>query len=61
MAVDTEGSTTVPDAFFLCAGSARPSFWIENTEQQLIHGMEQAYWVQAWTAHVRDFSIYSAD
>ena len=42
-----------PDAFFLCAGSARPYFWVENTEEDLINGMNQAYWAQAWTAYVR--------
>ncbi|EJC99774.1 oxidoreductase [Fomitiporia mediterranea MF3/22] len=45
------GAITAPDAFFLCAGSSRPSFFIENTEEHLIQGMEQAYWVQAWSAH----------
>lgn len=42
---------TAPDAFFLCAGSSRPSYFVENTEEHLLHGMEQAYWVQAWSAH----------
>lgn len=41
-----------PDAFFLCAGTSRPYFWVENTSEDLINGMNQAYWVQAWPAHV---------
>jgi len=41
----------VPDAFFLCAGSSKPYFWLENTEEDLVRGMDQAYWVQAWSAH----------
>ncbi|KZS97062.1 oxidoreductase [Sistotremastrum niveocremeum HHB9708] len=39
-----------PDAFFLCAGSARPSFFIEETEATMLNGMESAYWIQAWSA-----------
>lgn len=58
---ESDGSVTAPDAFFLCAGSARPTFWIENTEDHLVQGMEQAYWVQAWTAHVRVLSILCTD
>ncbi|EJC99773.1 oxidoreductase [Fomitiporia mediterranea MF3/22] len=47
----SDGAVSTPDAFFLCAGSSRPSFFVENTEEHLIQGMEQAYWVQAWSAH----------
>lgn len=39
-----------PDGVFTCAGSSRPSFFVEQTEQLLLSGMENAYWVQAWTA-----------
>ncbi|KAL5528019.1 TSC10 [Sanghuangporus sanghuang] len=51
LAQQSDGEITVPDAFFLCAGSSRPAYFVENTEQQLIEGIEQAYWVQAWSAH----------
>ncbi|KAH8119658.1 oxidoreductase [Phellopilus nigrolimitatus] len=47
----SDGTVSAPDAFFLCAGSSRPGYFIENTDEQLIHGMEQSYWVQAWSAH----------
>ncbi|KAF8580282.1 oxidoreductase [Ramaria rubella] len=39
-----------PAAVFTCAGSSRPSFFIEQTEQLLLNGMTASYWVQAWTA-----------
>ncbi|KAF9464492.1 oxidoreductase [Collybia nuda] len=39
-----------PDALFLCAGSARPGFFIEEDEASLRQGMDNAYWVQAWSA-----------
>ncbi|PAV20279.1 oxidoreductase [Pyrrhoderma noxium] len=45
------GSLSVPDAFFLCAGSSQPGYYVEYSEEQLLHGMEQSYWVQAWSAH----------
>ncbi|KAL5492835.1 TSC10_1 [Sanghuangporus weigelae] len=51
LAQQSDGASTVPDAFFLCAGSSRPTFFVENTEEHLLSGMEQAYWVQAWSAH----------
>lgn len=41
-----------PDAVFLCAGSARPGFFIEEDETSLRQGMDNAYWVQAWSALV---------
>jgi len=39
-----------PDAFFLCAGSATPMFFIETSEEDLVKSMEQAFWVQAFSA-----------
>ncbi|KAF8529180.1 hypothetical protein BU17DRAFT_73355 [Hysterangium stoloniferum] len=39
-----------PDAIFTCAGASRPGFFIEQTEKMLLDGMDNAYWVQAWTA-----------
>ncbi|EIN09286.1 oxidoreductase [Punctularia strigosozonata HHB-11173 SS5] len=39
-----------PDAVFLCAGQARPKFFVEMTEDDLLKGMEDGYWLQAWTA-----------
>ncbi|PFH52781.1 hypothetical protein AMATHDRAFT_188909 [Amanita thiersii Skay4041] len=39
-----------PDAFFLCAGTARPGFFLEQTEESLKRGMDDAYWVQALSA-----------
>lgn len=29
---------------------------MEASEEQILQGFDQAYWVQAWTAHVRGFS-----
>jgi len=40
----------VPDAFFLCVGTARPGFALEMTEEALAKGMSEGYWVQAWSA-----------
>ncbi|KAJ2931994.1 hypothetical protein H1R20_g5105, partial [Candolleomyces eurysporus] len=39
-----------PDAVITCAGSAKPGFFIEATEQDLLDGMQNGYWIQAWTA-----------
>jgi len=39
-----------PDAVFLCAGAATPKFFLEMTEEELMNGMSDGYWVQAWTA-----------
>jgi 3-dehydrosphinganine reductase len=50
-----------PDAVFTCAGSARPSFFIEQTEQLLVDGMTNAYWIQAWTALVNKKDARSSD
>jgi 3-dehydrosphinganine reductase len=42
-----------PDAVFLCAGSSTPGFFIEQTEESLRKGMDNSYWVAAWSAMVR--------
>lgn len=39
-----------PDAVFLCAGSSKPGFFVETSEEELIQGMDMGYWTQAWTA-----------
>ncbi|KAF8208980.1 oxidoreductase [Mycena galopus ATCC 62051] len=38
-----------PDAVFTCAGAARPMYFVEMTEDDFRKGMDDAYWVQAWT------------
>jgi len=45
-----EHGDKAPDAVFTCAGASRPGFFIEQTEKTLLDGMDNAYWVQAWTA-----------
>lgn len=47
-----ENGGKCPDAVFLCAGSARPGFFIEENEASLRQDMDQCYWVQAWSALV---------
>jgi 3-dehydrosphinganine reductase len=42
-----------PDAVFLCAGTARPGFFLEENEASLKQSMDDIYWVQAWSALVR--------
>lgn len=42
-----------PDAMFLCAGAATPAYAVEMTEDDLVQGMNDGYWVQAWSAFVR--------
>ncbi|KAF8655302.1 hypothetical protein AX16_003199 [Volvariella volvacea WC 439] len=39
-----------PDAVFLCAGTSYPGFFIEEDEASMKRGMEQSYWIQAWSA-----------
>jgi 3-dehydrosphinganine reductase len=39
-----------PDAVFLCAGTATPGFFVEEDEISLKKAMDNAYWVQAWSA-----------
>lgn len=41
-----------PDAVFTCAGAAHPMYFVEMTEEELRRGMDDAYWVQAWTIFV---------
>ncbi|KAJ7183200.1 oxidoreductase [Mycena filopes] len=38
-----------PDAIFNCAGSSKPMFFVDMTEEDMSVGMAQGYWVQAWT------------
>jgi len=40
-----------PHAFFLCAGSAKPGFFLEQSTQDLRDGFDNGYWVQAHSAH----------
>jgi 3-dehydrosphinganine reductase len=42
-----------PGAVFLCAGGAQPGFFLDADEASLKKGMDDAYWVQAWSALVR--------
>lgn len=42
-----------PDAVFACAGTSKPKFFVEMDEQDLLDGMADGYWVQAWTAWVK--------
>ncbi|TFK75849.1 oxidoreductase [Pluteus cervinus] len=39
-----------PYAVFLCAGAARPGFFIEQDAASLQKGMDNGYWVQAYSA-----------
>uniref|UniRef100_A0A0W0FBR0 3-dehydrosphinganine reductase n=1 Tax=Moniliophthora roreri TaxID=221103 RepID=A0A0W0FBR0_MONRR len=39
-----------PDTVLCLAGMGRPKFFVEMTEEDLVQGMNGAYWVQAWTA-----------
>ncbi|KAI0650762.1 oxidoreductase [Trametes meyenii] len=39
-----------PDAFFLCAGASRPSFWIDQNEASMRADMDASYGAQAFTA-----------
>ncbi|KAF4623314.1 hypothetical protein D9613_002306 [Agrocybe pediades] len=38
-----------PDAVIACAGSAKPMFFVEMDEDDLVDGMSNGYWIQAWT------------
>ncbi|KAF7332738.1 3-ketodihydrosphingosine reductase TSC10 [Mycena kentingensis (nom. inval.)] len=38
-----------PDAVFTCAGAAKPKYFVELEEEDLRKGMDDAYWIQAWT------------
>ncbi|KAF7367857.1 3-ketodihydrosphingosine reductase TSC10 [Mycena sanguinolenta] len=48
-AVCAPHSGNAPDAVFTCAGAARPMYFVEMTEEDFRRGMDDAYWVQAWT------------
>ncbi|KDR82721.1 hypothetical protein GALMADRAFT_238225 [Galerina marginata CBS 339.88] len=39
-----------PDAVFACAGSSKPMFFVEMVDSDLVDGMTNGYWIQAWTA-----------
>ncbi|KAL1946736.1 hypothetical protein VTO73DRAFT_14840 [Trametes versicolor] len=39
-----------PDAFFLCAGASRPSFFIDQNEESMRKDMDSSYGAQAFTA-----------
>jgi 3-dehydrosphinganine reductase len=41
-----------PDGVFLCAGQAYPKWFVAMSEEELQKGMDDAYWLQAWTAWV---------
>ncbi|KAJ7163991.1 oxidoreductase [Mycena crocata] len=38
-----------PDAVFACAGSSKPMFFMDMTPEDMVQGMVNGYWVQAWT------------
>ncbi|KAF5343261.1 hypothetical protein D9757_015147 [Collybiopsis confluens] len=40
----------MPDAIFLCAGSSAPRFFVEEDAKSLQKGMDNSYWVQAYSA-----------
>ncbi|KAG1822049.1 oxidoreductase [Suillus subaureus] len=40
----------VPDAVFTCAGTAKPMYFLEMQPEDLSRGMENGFWIQAWTA-----------
>jgi len=42
-----------PDTFFLCAGSSKPGFFVEETPESMRAQMDGVYWVSAYTALVR--------
>ena len=48
-----------PDAVFTCAGASKPMFFVEMDEKDMINGMTNGYWVQAWTAFVSPYSLVS--
>ncbi|KAF4618821.1 hypothetical protein D9613_010085 [Agrocybe pediades] len=39
-----------PDAVIACAGSSKPMYFVEMGEEDLVNGMVNGYWIQAWTA-----------
>lgn len=51
-ACEPHGGQT-PDAVFLCAGKSTPGFFVEQTEETMRKGMDDTYWLSAWSAMVR--------
>ncbi|GHJ87840.1 hypothetical protein NliqN6_4242 [Naganishia liquefaciens] len=41
-----------PENVFLCAGHAKPGFFVEADERDLRSGLDGTYWVSAWTAQI---------
>ncbi|KAJ3739406.1 oxidoreductase [Lentinula detonsa] len=39
-----------PDTVFMCAGAARPGFFVEEDAKSMQKGMDNTYWIQAYTA-----------
>ncbi|KAF7318506.1 3-ketodihydrosphingosine reductase TSC10 [Mycena chlorophos] len=48
-AVCAEFGGQAPDAVFTCAGAARPKYFVMLSEEDMRKGMDDAYWIQAWT------------
>lgn len=46
-------SGKAPDHVYLCAGFAKPGFFVTTSEKDLQQGLDGVYWVSAWTAQVR--------
>ncbi|KAK4690067.1 hypothetical protein P7C73_g59, partial [Tremellales sp. Uapishka_1] len=40
-----------PDYVFLCAGTSRPKLFLDSSPDELQSGLNNTYWVSAWTAH----------
>lgn len=49
-----------PDAFFLCAGASRPSFFIDQNEESMRKDMDSSYGAQAFTALVMPYPLDAA-
>lgn len=52
-------SGRAPDHVFLCAGFAKPGFFVQASERDLKQGLEGVYWVAVWTAQVRSSLSFS--
>ncbi|KAI5449447.1 3-dehydrosphinganine reductase [Naganishia albida] len=50
-----------PSNVFLCAGHAKPGFFIETDESDLRSGLDGTYWVSAWTAQVAGKAMMAAN
>ena len=55
-ACEPHGGQT-PDAVFLCAGKSTPGFFIEQTEESMRKGMDDTYWLAAWSSMVRSLFV----